>query len=885
MITLLANLWLVGASIYRPPTGVYPVLSKTEKVWVYFTDKGFQTQAEMAPALATLSQALSPLVRQRRLEAMGQEADFDDIPVYQPYLDRVEALGARLVAKSAWLNAASFRMPPEVVARVAALPFVHRVTLVNSVWEPTGEAVYPVAPEALETRGRGEDTLGYKEIYGFAYAQNQMLGVPAAYALGVTGAGVRIGLLDTGLKRRHPAVSGIKVLAEHDFLSGDQLALAQASGLEDARRPGVLKGIGLAESPAAFCSGDTIYVCYIADTVRGDYPVRGVFVTVSFDRGASWTVPQGLFVPDFASLSAHRVSVAGRPGEVYVTWQTASRAEENPQVWFGYFSNGAWNGASLIQAGISPNIFLRGDSLFLCALGPDSTLWFNSALLGAAGPVWGQPRLCASLDELVRDPWIVVDEARRIVIATTGWRTGKVYLFESSDQGRSFSQAPSPVTADAEAARLWYTPGRYALLLRDFSRRPLHDLVLLHSSDCRQWTRSVVAESLLTSGGLALSDSAGELRVAFECSGVLAVRRSSDLVNWSRVSRLSTSGFSHSPTWLGTSQLLWVENGDDNTDYDSTEAKRFGYNQADHGTRMASIIAGYHRGSMVGVAPGVELLVAKTEYHSFRSDRIGYELLLEEDTYIAGLEWAERNGADIVSSSLGYRSWYGNQDMDGKTAPISVAAARAVDRGLIVVTAMGNRDTTNSAYRWPNPYIVAPGDAFGVITVGGVQKSGKPWHTPGGGGTGCGPTADGRHKPDLVAMSDSLIVVVPDSTTNYYEGSSGTSGATALVAGCCALLKQAYPDWSSTQIRDTLLRYASKNQTPDDTFGWGIPNVSAILRKHPPTIHLYVQDGLDAPFPNPYVAGTNHLVYFPIVLVQKASYARLRIYTLDGELV
>jgi hypothetical protein len=286
---------------------------------------------------------------------------------------------------------------------------------------------------------------------------------------------------------------------------------------------------------------------------------------------------------------------------------------------------------------------------------------------------------------------------------------------------------------------------------------------------------------------------------------------------------------------------------------------------------------------MVGVAPGVEFLISKNELHSFRSPTTGYEFSLEEDTYIEGLEWAERHGADIISSSLGYTGWYTSRDYDGKTAPISIAAARAVERGVLVVTAMGNRDTADAAARWPNPYIVTPGDAFNVITAGGVEKDSVPWlFLSGRGGTGCGPTADGRIKPDLVAMGDSVTVVAPDSTSAL-EGSSGTSSATALLAGCCALLKEAHPDWSAIAIRDTMFRFASKT-VPDDTFGWGIPNVAKILAKYPPkSAYRFTGDEIGDPYPNPLAHSARQ--YFPIHLLRPATLATLSIFSMSGEMV
>jgi hypothetical protein len=130
-------------------------------------------------------------------------------------------------------------------------------------------------------------------------------------------------------------------------------------------------------------------------------------------------------------------------------------------------------------------------------------------------------------------------------------------------------------------------------------------------------------------------------------------------------------------------------------------------------------------------------------------------------------------------------------------------------------------------------------------------------------------------------MGDSVTVVAPDSTSAL-EGSSGTSSATALLAGCCALLKEAHPDWSAIAIRDTMFRFASKT-VPDDTFGWGIPNVARILTKYPPTQKGFIGDEFGDPFPNPLAGSPKQ--YFPIHLLRPATLATLSIFSMSGEMV
>ena len=191
---------LARADLYRAPTGEFPKTDQAMNVWVYFTDKGFRTEELTGLVLARSAPRLDARAVERRLQALGTAGDFDDIAPYERYISEVTELGAQLRARSAWLNAASFRMAPEVMARVAKLPFVHRITQVASRWESVRESYYPLKAKSGGTQGSADDTTRFKNFYRLAYDQNRMLGVPAVYARGITGSGVRLGLLDTGLE-------------------------------------------------------------------------------------------------------------------------------------------------------------------------------------------------------------------------------------------------------------------------------------------------------------------------------------------------------------------------------------------------------------------------------------------------------------------------------------------------------------------------------------------------------------------------------------------------------------------------------------------------------------------------------------------------------------
>ena len=87
---------------------------------------------------------------------------------------------------------------------------------------------------------------------------------------------------------------------------------------------------------------------------------------------------------------------------------------------------------------------------------------------------------------------------------------------------------------------------------------------------------------------------------------------------------------------------------------------------------------------------------------------------------IAAVEWAERSGADVMSSSVGYFSFDSTEErmqyrwLDGKTTFASQAVNRAVALGTVFLTASGNDGPTDST-------LITPADADSVIAVGGAQ--------------------------------------------------------------------------------------------------------------------------------------------------------------------
>lgn len=233
--------------------------------------------------------------------------------------------------------------------------------------------------------------------------------------------------------------------------------------------------------------------------------------------------------------------------------------------------------------------------------------------------------------------------------------------------------------------------------------------------------------------------------------------------------------------------------------------------QQNHGTETLSVIGGAKAGKLYGPAYEASFILAKTE--DVRS-----ETPIEEDNWVAAIEWAEGLGADVSSTSLGYYDWYTYEDMDGNTSVMTRAADLAVARGVVVVVAAGNE--RNSTWH----YIGAPADGDSVISVGAVNSSGVISSF-----SSAGPTFDGRIKPEVVAMGVGVRCADPYDAQGY-RNLSGTSFACPLTAGVAALLVQAHPTWTPMQVREALMLTADRADNPDNLYGWGLVDALAALK-------------------------------------------------------
>ena len=243
--------------------------------------------------------------------------------------------------------------------------------------------------------------------------------------------------------------------------------------------------------------------------------------------------------------------------------------------------------------------------------------------------------------------------------------------------------------------------------------------------------------------------------------------------------------------------------------YNFPNKKENVYGWSTHGTMVLSCIAGINEeGKKIGLATGAEFLLARTE--------IDPEPFKEEVWWAQGAEWADKNGADIINSSLGYgkdRHW--TRDMDG-TSYVAKAANKAVEKGILVCNSAGNEGDDS---RWMT--IITPADAENVLTVGGIDAD--PMNYNHISFSSFGPTVDKRLKPNVVAYGHA---VVANPSNGKFTDAFGTSFSSPLVAGFCACAWQTKRDLTALQMKEEIQKSCDLYPYYDYAFGYGVPQAA-----------------------------------------------------------
>lgn len=226
--------------------------------------------------------------------------------------------------------------------------------------------------------------------------------------------------------------------------------------------------------------------------------------------------------------------------------------------------------------------------------------------------------------------------------------------------------------------------------------------------------------------------------------------------------------------------------------------------EQDHGTGMASIIAGHGHGQgnsdgVMGLAPEAKVLNIRDDGH-------------HADGFASSIRYAVDHGASVINISQGSSD---PQNESGEEAAI----AYALKKNVLVVAPSGNE---GGSVGYPAAYP-------GVLAVGGVQNNGEIWPDSGIG-------------PQVLLTAPATHIVSAGGTTHIsYRAGTGTSDATAYVSAAAALLRARFPNLTPGQIVNRLVKTAGLPASakgislPDERYGYGFIQPLAALTRNIPT--------------------------------------------------
>ena len=200
------------------------------KYFVYFKNKGIDPTEKLIksnPLYESAVQLLSEKSIERRIKNMGEKdfITYEDLPITEDYIDQLEMLGVKIENKLRWFNAVTSYLTNAEKTEVSKLSFVDKI-------EPVKKLIFREPDSETPSTFLKKTSTSYLYDYGPSLGQLELSDVPQVHSKGITGAGVLLGLLDTGFDwKNHESLKDANVITEYDFVFHD--SSTQNDSLDD----------------------------------------------------------------------------------------------------------------------------------------------------------------------------------------------------------------------------------------------------------------------------------------------------------------------------------------------------------------------------------------------------------------------------------------------------------------------------------------------------------------------------------------------------------------------------------------------------------------------------------------------------------------------------
>lgn len=197
--------------------------SLTGRHWLFLEPEDY-APAELERALEETARNLTPRSLKRRRKVIDREPPVRvcDLPVSRERIEAIEKTGCRIVRSVRYLNAVTVAGTPNELKRVGQIEWVSSIRPVFALPALQVDDIQSEGPQEGFLPLKNQNSADDQEDYGFSWTQINLVNIPEAHNRGYRGAGVLIGVQDTGFDfLEHNCFRNLTVVAAYDFLNDD----------------------------------------------------------------------------------------------------------------------------------------------------------------------------------------------------------------------------------------------------------------------------------------------------------------------------------------------------------------------------------------------------------------------------------------------------------------------------------------------------------------------------------------------------------------------------------------------------------------------------------------------------------------------------------------